>query len=113
MTTRSAFRWEHLIMMMLGVWLALSPWLLGYADSHPWAAYNAVGAGLALLVVEAVAVDAPQRWTRVSALAVGLWVIAFALASGLLTHGAGLAGKVAAGALVAALAARTMRAAGR
>jgi SPW repeat len=113
MARPSGFRWENLIIMMLGIWLALSPWLLGYADSHPWATYNAVIAGVALLLVEAIAVDAPQRWTQWAALAVGLWVIVFAFVSGLTTHVTGLVGKLAAGVLVTALAAWTMRTAAR
>jgi SPW repeat len=112
MATRSVFRWQNLIIMILSMWLALSPWLLGYVDSHPWATYNAVVAGVALLLVEAIAVDTPHRWTQWAALAVGLWVIVFAFASGLTTHGPGLAGKLAAGVLVAALAAWTMRTSG-
>jgi hypothetical protein len=57
------------------VWLALSPWALGYQDD-PNAMGSAVMAGLALIAVALGAIFAPRSWEEWSLALIGLFVIA-------------------------------------
>lgn len=103
MRARRGFRWRSPVLMALGVWVALSPWFLGYADTHVWATYGAVTGGVALVAIEALALDSPGDWADWLALVVGLWLILGAFLGGL--AGASLLGKPGVGAVVTALAA--------
>src|SRR6185503_7651336 len=42
-----AEKWQDWASFALGLWLAISPWVMGYAD-HEAATWNAVGVGLSL-----------------------------------------------------------------
>jgi hypothetical protein len=69
-------KWQAWTIFALGLWLAVSPWIAGYAEHHA-ATGNAVAMGLILALAshfECVACDeAPVEWLN---LAVGLWLIA-------------------------------------
>jgi hypothetical protein len=68
-------KWQDWASFALGLWLAVSPWIAGYAE-HPAATGNAVAVGLVLALAshfECVACDtAPAEWLN---FAVGLWLI--------------------------------------
>ena len=68
-------KWQHWASFALGLWLAVSPWLAGYAE-HQAATANAVIVGLALALgshFECVACDdAPAEWLN---LAAGVWLV--------------------------------------
>lgn len=68
-------KWQDWASFALGLWLAVSPWLAGYAE-HQGATANAVIAGLILALgshFECVACDeAPAEWFN---LAAGAWLI--------------------------------------
>ena len=69
-------RWQDWASFALGLWLAVSPWIAGYAE-HAGATGNAVTAGLVLALAshfECVACeeDLPVEWLN---LALGAWLV--------------------------------------
>ena len=70
-----AEKWQDWASFALGLWLAISPWVMGYAD-HEAATWNAVIAGLTLALAshfECVACDElPAEWLN---LAAGVWLM--------------------------------------
>lgn len=54
-------RWQDWIGLMLGIWLFLSPWWLGYVDMAG-AALSAWIIGLATIIVFSVALGQPCPW---------------------------------------------------
>ena len=68
-------KWQDWASFALGLWLAVSPWLAGYAE-HDAATGNAVALGLALALCshfECVACDElPAEWLN---LAAGVWLV--------------------------------------
>jgi hypothetical protein len=68
-------KWQDWASFALGLWLAVSPWMAGYAE-HDVATANSVIVGLVLALgshFECVACDdAPAEWIN---LAVGLWLV--------------------------------------
>ena len=68
-------KWQDWTSFALGLWLAVSPWLAGYAH-HDAATANAVLVGLALALAshfECLACDeAPAEWLN---LAAGVWLV--------------------------------------
>ena len=68
-------KWQDWASFALGLWLAVSPWIVGYAE-HEVATANAIVAGLVLALgshFECVACDDfPMEWLN---LAVGLWLV--------------------------------------
>ncbi len=96
-------KWEDWASFALGLWLAVSPWIAGYAD-HELATGHAVTVGLALALgshFECVACDEfPMEWLN---LAVGVWLVCapFALELG---SRVAMASSIAVGTFVALLA---------
>jgi hypothetical protein len=68
-------RWQDTVNLILGVWLFLSPWLLGYASTTVNASWNARNFGVALVVFSAIAVSMPQVWEEVINLLIGIWMV--------------------------------------
>jgi len=70
-----AAKWQDWASFALGLWLAVSPWMVGHAE-HQAATANAVIVGLALALgshFECVACDdLPAEWLN---LAVGVWLV--------------------------------------
>ena len=68
-------KWQDWASFALGLWLAVSPWLAGYAE-HEAATGNAIIVGLVLALgshIECVACDdLPVEWLN---LAVGVWLV--------------------------------------
>jgi hypothetical protein len=68
-------KWQDWASFALGLWLAVSPWIAGYAE-HEVATAHAIVAGLVLALgshFECVACDDfPLEWLN---LAVGLWLV--------------------------------------
>jgi SPW repeat len=70
-----AAKWQDWASFALGLWLAVSPWLVGYAE-HQVATVNAVTIGLILALgshFECVACnDLPAEWLNLS---LGAWLM--------------------------------------
>ena len=100
-------KWQDWASFALGLWLAVSPWMAGYAE-HDAATANAVIVGLALALgshFECVACDdAPAEWIN---LAVGLWLVCAPFTLGFSSR-VGMANSIVVGISVAALAASAL-----
>lgn len=68
-------RWQDGGNLLLGVWLFVSPWVLGYAAGMPVAAWNALFLGIAIVVLAAVAMYMPRAWEEGSNMVLGIWMI--------------------------------------
>lgn len=75
MTSGLTVRWQDWTSFGLGLWLALSPWVLGYLE-HEGATANAVFLGVALALgcqFEASIEELSAEWLNLMA---GLWLVA-------------------------------------
>ena len=100
-------KWQDWASFALGLWLAVSPWMAGYAE-HNAATANAVIVGLVLALgchLECVACDdAPAEWIN---LAVGLWLVCAPFSLGFGSHVA-TANSIVVGISIAVLAASAL-----
>ncbi|VTU32154.1 MULTISPECIES: SPW repeat protein [unclassified Variovorax] len=67
--------WQDLVNAILGVWVILSPWALGFQDTMN-AMSNAVLVGLLLIAAALGAIFVPRAWEEWSEGILGLWLIA-------------------------------------
>jgi hypothetical protein len=69
----STKRWQDQVILLLGIWLFISPWALGYASSSP-AAANAFIAGAIMVILAAFDLYQTHVWAVLLNLIVGIWV---------------------------------------
>ena len=103
-----AARWQGWVSFALGLWLAMSPWICGYADDERLATGNAafIGIALALGCHFEVALDADfAEWLN---LAAGTWLAAAPFLLGFATAAVPAINSIAVGTLVMALAASAL-----
>jgi hypothetical protein len=103
----TAARWQDWASFTLGLWLALSPWIVGYTE-HESATGNAVFLGLALALgchFEAACDLAASEWLN---LAAGLWLVIAPFVVGFSSVHVAAANSIAVGSLVAVLAASAL-----
>jgi hypothetical protein len=67
-------KWQDWATFLLGVWLAVSPWLLGFSG-HETAMWNAVILGVALVVFSLLELGVPQKWEEWVNLLAGAWLV--------------------------------------
>lgn len=67
--------WQDPVSAVLGLWLAVSPWVLGF-NADVAAMPNAVIVGLAIFAVALAASFRPQAWQRRASLVLGMWLMA-------------------------------------
>lgn len=67
--------WQDPVNALIGVFLILSPWLLGYAGEMS-ALANALLAGALLVAVALGAMFMPRAWEEWSEAVIGLWLLA-------------------------------------
>ncbi len=75
MDIQQNWAWEDWVDMVLGVWLAMSPWILGFADSDVSATRNALFIGIAVAVLSGstfLIYNAVEEWLD---LILGIWLI--------------------------------------
>lgn len=71
---RNIKHWQDPLNALLGLWMATSPWIMGY--QHQTApAISAVVVGLALLAAALGASFVPRAWEEVSQIVLGAWMI--------------------------------------
>jgi hypothetical protein len=102
-TNTTATRWQDWASFTLGLWLALSPWIVGYTQ-HESATGNAVFLGLALALgchFEAAFDESAPEWIN---LAAGLWLVTAPFVLGFSAAHVATANSIAVGSLVAVLA---------
>ena len=105
--TTTAARWQDWASFTLGLWLALSPWIVGYTE-HESATGNAVFLGLALALgchFEAAFDESAPEWIN---LAAGLWLVIAPFVLGFGSVPVPTANSIAVGSLVAVLAASAL-----
>jgi hypothetical protein len=103
-----AAKWQDWTSFVLALWLALSPWLAGYVESHDAATANAVLVGLALALCSHFECvwcdDRPAEWINLVA---GLWLLCAPFALDFSSRVAS-ANSIAVGVAIAALAASAL-----
>jgi hypothetical protein len=66
--------WQDPVNAVVGAWLVVSPWVLGFqGEAVPMA--NAVVIGLALVAAALGAILVPRAWEEWTELALGLWLV--------------------------------------
>ena len=79
----STKRWQDQLILLLGLWLIVSPWVMGYpSDSPPTT--NAVVAGIVMAALAAFDLYKTYVWAVVLNLVVGAWVAVSPWAIGML-----------------------------
>lgn len=68
-------RWQDWLNLLIGIWLFISPWVLGFAGTAMSAAWNAWILGVAIVVFSAIAVSMPQAWEEVINILLGIWMV--------------------------------------
>jgi len=69
----STKRWQDQVILLIGIWLIASPWVLGYpANSGP--AENAIAAGVIMAALAAFDLYKTYAWAVFLNLVVGVWV---------------------------------------
>jgi hypothetical protein len=96
-------RWQDLAILLLGVWLFISPWVLGYPSDSP-IAVNAYIAGAVIAALAAFDLYKTYAWAVMINLLAGLWVAVSPWVPALLDRSAMMTNSVIVGAAVALLA---------
>jgi hypothetical protein len=99
-------RWQDWTSFGLGLWLAVSPWIVGYETDNA-ATGNAAFIGIALAIAAHFEIVAEESWAEWLNFAAGLWLLAapFMLGFG---STASMANCIIVGCLVCALAASAL-----
>jgi len=66
-------RWQNVANFVLGAWLFISPWVLGFSDAGK-VATNAWIFGIIIALLALTAIFAYQRWEEWLTAAIGVWV---------------------------------------
>ena len=75
MEIREPWAWEDWVDMVLGLWLAISPWILGFSESDPSATRNALIVGIVVAVLSGstfLIYNVIEEWIDVI---LGIWLI--------------------------------------
>jgi hypothetical protein len=105
--TIAAEKWQDWVSFALGLWLAVSPWALGYSQLET-ATANAAFIGLALALGCHFEVSFDEMSAEWFNLAAGLWLVLAPFALGYSGEGVVAINSIAVGACVAALAASAL-----
>jgi hypothetical protein len=96
-------QWQDTVNLLLGIWLAVSPWILPYAD-HQGAAWNARLTGVAIIAAAAAALIAYEVWKEWVNVILAAWLIASPWILGYSGVGAAFYNQLVVGLLVGVLA---------
>jgi SPW repeat len=78
------WRGQDYVALLVGIWVAASPWMLGFDGDHPVATWMAVIVGAAIVILAAIDLDAPSKIDEWALIAIGLalmaspWILGFA-----------------------------------
>src|SRR5690349_12103054 len=67
-------RWQDWATLVAGIWLLISPWVVGYAGDSV-AMGNAVIFGIAIIIYSVVELSVPRAWEEWLMMAAGAWLI--------------------------------------
>jgi hypothetical protein len=99
--------WQDPVNALLGAWVILSPWALGFQDIS-MAMWSAVVVGAALIAAALGAIFVPRAWEEWTEGALGLWLVIAPWVLGFSTHYQATMNTVVAGVVVMALALWTL-----
>jgi len=100
---RQMKHWQDAVSALVGAWLVLSPWALGFqTDAN--AAMTAVFIGLLLVATAVGAMFVPRAWEEWTEGGLGLWLAISPWALGFSAHQGATVSAVAGGVIVMALA---------
>ena len=83
-----AKRWQDWLNLLIGIWLFISPWVIGFAGADSGASWNAWILGVAIVVFSAIAVSIPQAWEEVINILLGIWMVISSWAIGIASRAA-------------------------
>ncbi len=95
-------RWQDIVMLVLGAWLIVSPFVLQYPDYTGYTAMNSYILGIGVIVFAAIALYMPQMWEEWVNLILGAWLIISPLVLGFRDDTVATANHFIVGLLVAA-----------
>lgn len=95
--------WQDPVNALLGVWMALSPWVLGFQDQMAPTA-NGMVIGVALMAAALGAYFLPRAWEEWTEGALGVWMVISPWVLGFSMNRNAMASAVISGIVVAALA---------
>lgn len=104
---RTERRWQDWASFAAALWLAVSPWLAGYA-AHDVATANAAVSGLALAVAAHVGFTCEHMSCEWLGLIGGLWLVASPFVLGFMSHHVAALNAIAVGVLIAFFSAWTL-----
>lgn len=96
-------RWQDQVILLLGLWLFVSPWVLGYVTGSD-IALNANIAGLVIAALAAFDLYKTYAWAVVLNLLIGLWVAVSPWVAALADRGAMMTNNIIVGVAVIVLA---------
>lgn len=67
--------WQDPVNALLGAWIILSPWVVGFADERI-AMFNFVAVGVLLIAAAIGAIVVPKAWEEWVEVALGVWLMA-------------------------------------
>ena len=67
-------RWQDWATLVAGIWLLISPWIVGYAADAA-ATSNAVIFGIAIIIYSIIELSIPRAWEEWLMVAAGVWLI--------------------------------------
>lgn len=108
MRSAATGRWHGWASFALGLWLAMSPWICGYADDEHVATGNAAFMGIALALASHFEVVLDADLTEWLNLAAGTWLAAAPFFLGFATAPVPAVNSIAIGTLVMAVAASAL-----
>lgn len=100
---RLATHWRDAANLILGLWLAISPWALSYM-TEPRPAWNALIVGVIIAVAAAAALIAFHRWEEWVNVALAAWLIVSPFALEFAAHTTVMWNHIVVGVLVGILA---------
>ena len=71
---RQMKHWQDPVTALLGAWLVLSPWAVGFAD-HQAAMFNFVAVGALLMAAAIGAIVVPKAWEEWTEVVLGAWLV--------------------------------------
>ena len=81
-------RWQDWLNLLIGIWLFISPWVIGFAGTDYAASWNAWILGVGIVVFSAIAVSMPQAWEEVINILLGIWMVISSWVIGVTTRAA-------------------------
>ena len=108
MRSAAVARWQGWASFALGLWLAMSPWICGYADDEHFATGNAAFMGIALALASHFEVVLDADFAEWLNLAAGTWLAAAPFVLGFAAAAVPTVNSIAVGALVMAAAASAL-----